>query len=125
MLNSSPNFSFTGHQPPEYCELHKDTIEGYIVTFEVIQAKTTWQSAGHSDFLKLGQTFITLSESTANIHHVTMVVKAEIGDEYVADGLEVHDSTGTWGMFNYGCEENYRVMYTYILFTSIIPCLQA
>ena len=84
-------------------------------------------NSGSSGFPKVGQTFITLTESTANIQHVTTAVKAEFGDEYVlvtADGLEVRDSTGTRGTFNYGCERNYSVMY--ILFTSLqIPCLQA
>ena len=92
---------------------------------KVVQAKMTWQSAGHPDFLKLGQTFITLSESTANIHHVTTAVKAEFRHGYVlvtADGLEVRDSTGL-GVCSIMAASKTSVMY--IFFTSLIPCLQA
>ena len=67
---------------------------------KVVQAEISGFSAGRPEFRRLGQTFIPLSDSTANIHHVTSVVKAEFGDEYVvvtADDLEVRDSAGTRG----------------------------
>ena len=52
--------------------------------------------------------FFSLQEfESFSVNHVTTAVKAEFGDEYVlvtTDGLEVRDSTGTWGTFNYGCE---------------------
>ena len=65
-----------------------------------MQAEISCFSAGHPKFCRVGQMFIPLSESTANIHHVTLAVKAEFGNEYVvvtADSLQVRDSAGTQG----------------------------
>ena len=70
-------------------------------SLKVVQAWISCISAGCPQFQKLGQTFIVLSESTANIHHVTSAVKTEFGEEHVvitADDLEVWDSSGTQGI---------------------------
>ena len=67
---------------------------------KVMQAKISCFFAGRPEFRRLGQTFISHLECTANIHHVTLAVKAEFGNQYVvvtADGLEVQDSSSTWG----------------------------
>ena len=51
-------------------------------------------------FKKLGQTFLELTETMANVLHITAAVQWEFGDVYVvvtADGLEVKDSSGTQG----------------------------
>ncbi len=48
-------------------------------------------------FNKLGQTFIDLTEATANIHYVTSVVQQKIGSDHVVatgDGLKIEDSSG-------------------------------
>lgn len=56
--------------------------------------------SGRPTFLKLGQIFIELCESTANMPYVSEKVKNEFGNDHVlvsADGLEITDSSGTQG----------------------------
>ena len=66
-------------------------------------------------FNKLGQTFIDLTEATANIHYVTSVVQQKFGPVHVVvtgDGLKIEDSSGTQGdlhcMVNQALHFNHR-----------------
>lgn len=71
-------------------------------TLRVVQANATFDKDTNKPvFNKIGQVFIDICESTANVHYVTSVMQQTFGSEYVlvtADGLRIHDSAGTQGM---------------------------
>ncbi len=56
---------------------------------------------GKTDLLKLEQTFIDLTEETANVNFVNDAIQNRWGKEFVvctSDGLPIEDSSGTTGM---------------------------
>ena len=60
-------------------------------------------SGGKREFEKLGQTFVSVTEATANVMYVSSVIRQKWGEEYVlvtSDGLQVEDSSGTQGKYN-------------------------
>lgn len=70
------------------------------VNIKVVQANVTKSQGGKFEFHKLGQTFIDVNESTANVFYITGVVEKKWGREYVlvtSDGLKIEDSSGTQG----------------------------
>ena len=57
-------------------------------------------SAGNPEFDSLSQMYVDLTEITANITHVTEIVRNQWGTEYTvvsAEGIEIADSTATQG----------------------------
>ena len=49
-------------------------------------------------FTRHGQSFVNITDLSANLTHILTGVREEFGDKYVvvtADGLEVRDSLGT------------------------------
>ena len=97
--SSSPSYpGFT----PVVSQGRRSTTATGGYSLKVVQARISCISGGRPQFQKLGQTFIVLGESTANIHHISSAVKTEFGDDHIvvtADGLEVRDSSGTQGMY--------------------------
>lgn len=69
-------------------------------SLKVVHARITDICNNRPNFVKQGQTFVELTEATANVLHVTAAVQRELGEDHVivtADGLEVRDSSGTQG----------------------------
>ena len=67
---------------------------------KVVQAHVSKSATGKLEFHRLGQAFIDVNESTANVFHITDVIQNKWGDDYVlvtGDGLQVEDSSGTQG----------------------------
>ena len=66
---------------------------------KVVQAHVSKSATGKLEFHRLGQAFIDVNESTANVFHITDVIQNKC-DDYVlvtGDGLQVEDSSGTQG----------------------------
>ena len=86
-----------------YRPIFSSSRKGQSLNLKVIQANLTRVSNGKVEFTHTGQTFIDLSESTANVHYITSVVQTKWGHDYVlvtSDGLRIEDSSGTQGMYN-------------------------
>ncbi len=78
------------------------TPSGPGYPLKVVQAKIVTFDDSKPNFERIGQTFVNIAESTANLNHVLTAVREEFGEEYVvttADGLEVKDSPGTQGEY--------------------------
>ena len=59
---------------------------------------------GKGEFQKLGQTYVSVSEATANVRYISSVIKEKWGEDYVlvtSDCLELEDSSGTQGKYLY------------------------
>lgn len=57
-------------------------------------------NGGRPEFTPQNQTFVDLTEATANVNYVTSVIQRRWGSEYVmvtSDGLKIDDSSGTQG----------------------------
>ena len=70
------------------------------VNLKIVQANISKTPTGKYEFEKLGQAFIDVNESTANIFYISGVVEKKWGLEYVlitSDGLKIEDSSGTQG----------------------------
>lgn len=76
---------------------------------KVIQATMKCLSSGKCEFVHLGQTFVDVAESKANVNCIRDVVQKRWGCKYVfvtGDGLEIEDSSGTQGaMCNIVCKQ--------------------
>lgn len=71
-----------------------------------IQASMKRLSSGKCKFSHLGQTFVDVTKSTANVNYIRNVVQKRWGYNYIlvtADGLEIEDSSGTQGTLLYMC----------------------
>ena len=82
-----------------------------LVTVKLVQAVMSRQPSGKPTFNRLGQTFVDVSEATANVTYIKLVVQQKWGHDYTlvtADGLELEDCSGTQG-------QNYAYI---VLFTS-------
>ena len=68
---------------------------------KVVQANFYRSSNGKPEFDKSGQTFVDVSDATANVFYINGVIQSKWGKEYVVvtgDGLKIEDSSGTQGM---------------------------
>ena len=69
------------------------------ISVEVVQAGFKRQVGGHPAFTPQNQTFVDLTEATANVNnYVTSVIQQRWGTEYMmvtSDGLKIDDSSGT------------------------------
>ena len=77
------------------------TNKTQTLNVKVIQATMECLRGGKCEFAHLGQTFVDVTESTANVNYIRSVVQKRWGFEYVpvtADGLEIEDSFGTQGI---------------------------
>ena len=67
---------------------------------KIIQASVRRLSNGKLEFSPQNQTFVDVTEATANLHYVSSAVQRKWGQEYTlvtSDGLKVDDSSGTKG----------------------------
>ena len=59
------------------------------------------QGRGKPEFQAVSQTYVELTEATANVDHILGVISSRWGPEYTLvtnDGLEIEDSTATQGV---------------------------
>ena len=72
-----------------------------VASVKVVRAVMNTSRSGKTEFTPEAQMHLDISESTANVEHVTMEVKQRWGEQYIvvtADGLELEDCEGTQGM---------------------------
>ena len=75
------------------CDIH--------VLSKVVQAHFTKMPWGKFDFTKIGQTFIDVHESTANVDYITSIVQRKWGQGHIlvtGDGLPIEESSSTQGI---------------------------
>ena len=73
---------------------------------KIVQATLKRLSSGKVEFTAQNQTFIDVTEATANLHYVSTAMQRTWGVDYIlvtADGLKLDDSSGTQGMSLYMC----------------------
>lgn len=74
------------------------------VNVKITQAKVKgMMSNGRPDFVPISQTFIKVTEPTANVPYLTNAVQNKWGSEYIlvtADALQLDDCSGTQGMYS-------------------------
>ena len=58
--------------------------KGASVSVKVVQSSISKLSSGKLDFEKLGQTFIEVNESTANVDFITTCIQRKWGYDYIA-----------------------------------------
>ena len=77
--------------------------KGGSVSVKIVKASfSSKYSGGKREFEKLGQTFVSVTETTANVIYVSSVIRQKWGEEYVlvtSDGLQLEDSGGTQGKY--------------------------
>ena len=77
--------------------------KGGLVSVKIVKASfSSKYSGGKREFEKLGQTFVSVTETTANVIYVSSVIRQKWGEEYVlvtSDGLQLEDSGGTQGKY--------------------------
>ena len=67
-----------------------------------MQAPMKCLSNGRVKFMAQNQTFVDVTETTANFHYVSTAIQRKWGSEYVVitlDGLKLDDSSGTQGRY--------------------------
>ena len=70
------------------------------LSVKIIQASMRRLAGGKVEFGHIGQTFLDVTEATANVHYIGNAVQRKWGNEYIlvtADGLQIEDSSGTQG----------------------------
>ena len=81
------------------------------VNVKLVQAVMSRQPSGKPNFNTLGQTFVDVTEATANVTYIKLVIQQKWGHNYTlvtADGLELEDCSGTQGQL---CLFNYMVLF--------------
>ena len=71
------------------------------VSVKIVKASFSLKHSGRKvEFERLGQTFVSMSEATANVMYISSVIKQKWGEDYVlvtSDSLQLEDSSGTQG----------------------------
>lgn len=94
----------SSQQHPVYKPIFSSKRKEPLVNVKIVKADMTRSVSGKPEFERLGQVFIDVNESTANISYISNAVQRKWGSDYIlvtADGLEMEDSSGTQG--NYSC----------------------
>ena len=71
------------------------------VIVKIVKATMTTGLNGKPEFTPLTQTFVDVTESTANTNYILNAVQRKWGSQYVivtSDGLQIDDGSGTQGM---------------------------
>lgn len=69
-----------------------------FINVKIIQASVKRLANGKLNFMPHNQTFVDVTEATANVNYVTSAVQRKWGSDYnlvTSDGLKVDDSSGT------------------------------
>ena len=72
------------------------------INVKVIQASVKRLANGKLEFMPHNQTFVDVTEATANVNYVTSAVQRKWGSDYnlvTSDGLKVDDNSGTHGKY--------------------------
>lgn len=70
------------------------------IKVKIIQASLKKSASGRPDFKPLSQTFVDVTEATANVNYLSNAVKEKWGRSYVlvtSDAMRLEDSSGTQG----------------------------
>ena len=70
------------------------------INVKVVKAAMKHLGKGKVEFSSRGQTYIDVTDSTANVHYITNAVQQKWGTGFqlvTADGLALEDSSGTQG----------------------------
>ena len=71
---------------------------------KVILAEGNKTDKGGTSFRELGQTYVNITEDTANVTYITSKVRETCGDErlelFTSNGLKVNDTEGTRGKYH-------------------------
>ena len=62
-------------------------------------------ASGKVEFAHIGQTFMDVTESSANVHYIGNAIQRKWGNDYIlvtGDGLQIEDSCGTQGRCTIG-----------------------
>jgi len=87
--------------PPPTFRSVTATRRGPSFSLKVVKARVQRQGWGKPEFQPTSQTYVELTEATANVEHILGVISSRWGPEYTLvtnDGLEIEDSTATQGM---------------------------
>ena len=79
------------------------TRKAQSTNVKIVQASVKRLPTGKLEFFGQNQTFVDVTETTANLHYVSSAIQRKWGPEYVlvtTDGLKLDDSSGTQGMFS-------------------------
>ena len=66
---------------------------------KIIHASMKWLVNGKLDFVPHNQTFVDITEATANVNYITAAVQRRWGSDHsvTSDSLQLDDSSGTQG----------------------------
>lgn len=70
------------------------------INVKIIQASVKRLANGKLEFMAHNQTFVDVTEATANVNYVSLAVQRKWGSDYnlvTSDGLKLDDSSGTHG----------------------------
>ena len=88
--------STSAAQPMQFTATRKPST----TNVKIVQATTKRLPSGKLEFIAQNQTFVDVTEITANLHYVSSVIQRKWGPQYVlvtSDGLKLDDSSGTQG----------------------------
>ena len=86
--------------PPRLPPVAGPSRKCQTVNVKVVQAVLKRHPGGKCEFTQLGQTFVDVTEATANVDYIRSAIQKKWGTDYIivtADGLEIEDSSGTQG----------------------------
>ena len=76
---------------------------------KVILAEANKSDKGGTSFRELGQTYVNITEDTANVTFIISKVRESFGDGrlelFTSNGLKVFDTEGTRGRCNLSCNK--------------------
>ena len=106
---SSSDNRWTHSQRPTFSTKKTNTS----VSVKIVKASFSFKN-GKAEFQKLGRTFISVSEATANDIYISSVIRQKWGEDYVlvtSDGLQLEDSSETQGKYYSNFINNYINVY--------------
>ena len=96
------------------------------INVKIIQASVKRLANGKLEFMPHNQTFVDVTETTANVNYVTAAVQRKWGSDYnlvTSDGLKVDDSSGTHGKYYEGVSK-FTASYLFMFRAQILESRQ-
>ena len=102
MASTSSSVKVASATPPPPIYRSVVAPKRVAITVKIVKArmKIPKKGSGNPEFESLSQMYVELTETTANIAHVTDMVRKQWGTEYYivsAEGIEIADSAATQG----------------------------
>ena len=113
----------TSSLPPPTFRSVTATRRGPTFSLKVVKATMQRQGRGKAEFQPTSQTYLELTEATANVEHILGVISSRWGAEYTLvtnDGLEIEDSTATQGMHVNYCSSPFCMVFIRVLCTVLV-----